>query len=338
MASSRNAVHWHDHGFVFHSPYLGRHNTNRSKTKHVDALANPSRAFEKNLGKGFQGTSTVYRAPDYPSTGRFLINWNYFHPDWSTHQQTIAFGESYDLLLWTPIPQSEFEVDTRWYKPDRWDCIYTLPVQPRGRGSRAGGSADGYPRYGFWTATMWPNASGGGSFGFGVTDDGVHWSVRPSPRTEPPAGSTELGAVEYLEYEGADGRVHGRYYALLGDKHSRLERGLMDMKVYVARAAEGPYRASVRNPVLLHFARSCYFARFFWCANTCTHTHMRVKVLGMGMEHGHGHTDMMGCGVRAWGRSAEMEPLVAHQSFSHHSRTYAACVHGTPTCGLSLVL
>ena len=128
VATSADGVHWKDHGYVFHGP---------SWTKH----------------HWWEGTGSVYRAPDYKQTGRYLINWSQDPGKF----QNITFGESYDLIHWQPI-DIFFNIDTRFYKGNgRWDCIYSLPT-PQTRGAHPNaGSTDGYPRYGFWTASPYNN-------------------------------------------------------------------------------------------------------------------------------------------------------------------------------------
>ena len=57
---------------------------------------------------------------------------------------------------------------------------------------------DGYPRYGYWTASPLPSSNGGkgGTFGMGITEDGYNWKALPSPVMLPEAIGAELGAVE----------------------------------------------------------------------------------------------------------------------------------------------
>ena len=156
VATSPNGQHWTDHGYVFHGP---------SWTEH----------------RWWQGTGSVWRAPDYNTTGRYLINWSQ-DPG---RYQNITFGQSFDLIHWTPL-DTYFDIDERYYNlPGRWDCIYTIPApearrptsnpspnpspspnpnlnpnlnpnpnpNPNQARRPAAGSMDGYPRYGFWTAS-----------------------------------------------------------------------------------------------------------------------------------------------------------------------------------------
>ena len=109
---------------------------------------------------------------------------------------------------------------------------------------------DGYPRYGFWTAS--PKR---GAMGFGTTHDGVRWEALPSPTMVPPLNG-EVGAVEYIRY--GPGLTKAGYYALLGTAGHMVS--------YNASAASGPYYAAIKNHVVLPSANSCYFARFFYSA------------------------------------------------------------------------
>ena len=99
VATSPNGQHWTDRGYVFHGP---------SWTEH----------------RWWQGTGSVWRAPDYNTTGRYLINWSQ-DPG---RYQNITFGQSFDLIHWTPL-DTYFDIDERYYNlPGRWDCIYTIPA------------------------------------------------------------------------------------------------------------------------------------------------------------------------------------------------------------------
>jgi hypothetical protein len=124
-----------------------------------------------------QGTGSVWRAPDYNTTGRYLINWSQARPlliiatcertkqhrSISAAQdpgnyQNITFGESYDLIHWTPL-NKWFDIDERYYhNPGRWDCIYTIPVPEARRPAQ--GSMDGYPRCARVPPPRAPSAAG----------------------------------------------------------------------------------------------------------------------------------------------------------------------------------
>ena len=109
----------------------------------------------------WQGTGSVWRAPDYNTTGRYLINWSQ-DPG---HYQNIPFGQacrraptaalchlpappavllaqSFDLIHWTPL-DIYFDIDQSYYNlPGRWDCIYTIPT-PQAFSTPAHGAAGG---------------------------------------------------------------------------------------------------------------------------------------------------------------------------------------------------
>ena len=110
VATSTDAVHWHDHGYVWHGP---------SWTEH----------------RWWEGTSSVWRAPDYNKTGRYLINYSEYPKG---GKQTITFAESFDLIHWSrpaPLNTTYFPIDTsQGYKsPGRWDTIYSVPVPGKGQ-------------------------------------------------------------------------------------------------------------------------------------------------------------------------------------------------------------
>jgi hypothetical protein len=182
VATSSDAVHWTDHGYVWHGPSWAEH-------------------------RWWEGTSSVWRAPDYNRTGRYLINYSEYP---GGGNQTITFAESYDLIHWSrppPLNSTYFPIDTsQGYKaPGRWDTIYSVPVPGAGREN----PRDGYPRYGFWTAS--PT---NGTWGAGITHDGVHWQALPSPTMLPEAIGGEIGAVEYVPY--SSGKAGGLWVAMLG--------------------------------------------------------------------------------------------------------------------------
>lgn len=59
---------------------------------------------------------------------------------------------------------------------------------------------DGYPRYGYWTASPLATSNGGkgGTFGMGISQDGFNWKALAAPVMLPEAIGAELGAVEYV--------------------------------------------------------------------------------------------------------------------------------------------
>eukprot|EP00041_Stephanoeca_diplocostata_P018011 m.373713 g.373713 ORF g.373713 m.373713 type:complete len:644 (-) comp20889_c0_seq1:95-2026(-) len=215
VATSVNGItDWVDHGYVWHGP---------SWTEH----------------RWWEGTGSVWRAADFNQTGRYVINYS----ECPGGYQNITFAESYDLIHWSrpaPFNTTFFNIDTQFYKnPGRWDCIYSTPVTPTAASSR-----DGYPRYGFWTASPL-----NGTMGFGITHNGWNWEALPSPEMIPPVGA-EVGAVEYITY--GPQHTKGAWFAMLG--HG-------DMSVYTAAEATGPYTLQPENPSIL--SGSCYFSRFF---------------------------------------------------------------------------
>ena len=124
-------------------------------------------------------------------SGRYVINYSQCPSKDSPGAggQNITFAESFDLIHWSqpaPFNTTYFDIDTTNYKvvawnpsnacphasfnlsphqfPGRWDCIYSIPT-PNATGGN--GLRDGYPRYGYWTATPIE-----GTMGFGITHDG----------------------------------------------------------------------------------------------------------------------------------------------------------------------
>jgi len=167
--SPTGASEWTDHGYVWHGPAW-------------------------NSSQYWQGTSSVWRAADFNSTGRYLINYSEMRPN---NSQTITFAESFNLINWTrPAPYDlYFPINTTFYTdPGRWDTIYSVPLAP--------GERDGYPRLGYWTASP---IGGKGTFGFGITDDGYHWTALASPVMQPEPIGAELGAVEWIPFQLGQG-------------------------------------------------------------------------------------------------------------------------------------
>jgi hypothetical protein len=177
----------------------------------------------------WMGTGSTWKSPHFSHDGKFLMNFS--ASEGGMTRQTIFFAESTDLVHWKRLgDEVEFRGGGRWYEPfGRWDCIFTLP-RP------AGGL------YGYWTAQP---RDGARRFGFGQSDDGVHWEALEAPDAEaPPDG--EVGAVALLA---------GRYYMLYGTG------GSYTMLTLVADRPEGPFRAASRNHRLL--GGHTYFTRFF---------------------------------------------------------------------------
>lgn len=187
----------------------------------------------------YLGTGAVWKSPDYDTSGLFICNYSEWRVEEDGRQtQNIFFARSEDLMNWTKFGDDHiFKVDTRYYEQHgRWDCIFPLP-HPEG----------GY--FGYWTATP-KNAVG---FGFGRSDDGVHWEALPSPEliwdgADPPH-SMEAGAVA---------EFNGKFYAIVG-------QGSRTMKTMIADYPAGPYTVAPANYALLENSgehKHTYFARF----------------------------------------------------------------------------
>ena len=169
VARSADGQHWDDHGMVFTCPGWADH-------------------------RWWCGSGSVWWAPDFSTSGRYLMNWSQDPTGRRPYRitahtvQEVKFGESFDLVRWRPVPNATFATDERHYKrPGRWDGIYTLPANasdltPHSR--IRPGAADGYPRHGYWTAS--PQRRGAGCIGWGITDDGIRWTALPSPLMVPP--------------------------------------------------------------------------------------------------------------------------------------------------------
>eukprot|EP01045_Picozoa_sp_COSAG04_P039919 COSAG04_NODE_11419_length_710_cov_0.759411_1_plen_197_part_01 len=178
VATSADGQHWDDRGFVYHGPSWSEHGW-------------------------WMGTGSVWRAADWERTGRYIVNWSQDPgKDGGPNNgssvgagfQNISFAESFDLIHWSrpaPLDTTFFSADPRHYHDflgcgARWDCIYTIPVPQPGRNLSA---RDGYPRYGYWTASPLGCGCSGycsQSVGFGVTSDGWKWRALPSPQMVPP--------------------------------------------------------------------------------------------------------------------------------------------------------
>ena len=187
----------------------------------------------------YLGTGAVWKSPDYDSSGRFICNYSEWRVEEDGRQtQNIFFAWSEDLMNWTKFGDDHiFTVDTRYYEQHgRWDCIFPLP-RPHG----------GY--YGYWTATPKDHVG----FGFGQSEDGVHWEALPSPEliwegADPPR-SMEAGAVA---------EFNGKYYAIVG-------QGSRTMKTMIADNPAGPFTVAPANYALLENSgdhKHTYFARF----------------------------------------------------------------------------
>jgi hypothetical protein len=182
--------------------------------------------LRRGEGVTWMGTGSTWAAPAKAGRGRFQMNFS----EWRGPRQTIFFAESDDLRHWERLSDAyEFVQDERWYQPlGRWDCIWTLPRSDGGL-------------YGYWTAT--PQPAAGGRFGFGASDDGVHWTALPPPQVHG-VGDGEVGAIE---------RIGDTYYLLFGS--------YPHMVTLTAERPEGPFHAVARNRDLL--GGHTYFTRFY---------------------------------------------------------------------------
>ena len=230
VATSADGQHFTDHGYVWKGPSWWN-----------------AKEIEREGGKFWEGSSAVWRAADFNSTGRYLINYSVM--DTVCGCQNITFAESYDLIHWTNgLEKNEtnkypwFDIDPSLYKVKggRWDTIYSIPVPGPGQENER----DGYPRYGYWTASPINNS---GTFGLGITHDGFTWEAMPAPKMLPEPIGAELGAVEYVR--------PGVYVAMLGYGWPRT------MLAYTATQPTGPFTRSPKNVNILN--GSCYFSRFF---------------------------------------------------------------------------
>jgi len=192
--------------------------------------------------QGGLGTGYTWKSPKFLQDSIFYCNFTVdARPQNGGTEESsyIRFAESKNLLNWQ-ILEPEFRPDPRWYKTNyRWDCIKTIP--------REGG---GY--YGYWTAA--PLESLG--FGFGETDDGIHWKALPPPILEwgsyPVPEEVEVGGV---------GRIGDKYYALL----TAFTRSKKDYKVvtFTADSPSGPFTAAPENFYVLPGLQYTWFPGFF---------------------------------------------------------------------------
>jgi hypothetical protein len=181
----------------------------------------------------WMGTGSTWANPTPEKGGsgdgkRFQMNFS----EWTGPRQTIFFAESDDLQTWTRLgDEYEFVQDERWYHPEgRWDCIWTI--------DRPGGGL-----YGYWTATA--NNETDGQFGFGESEDGLHWAALKPPVVygfdKPDAGG-EVGAIEKF-----------------GDKYFMMF-GYGQMHTLLADDPAGPFHMASVNTKLL--GGHTYFSRF----------------------------------------------------------------------------
>lgn len=192
------------------------------------------------LGKHGMGTGYTWESPAFARDGKFLGNFTISGDERKGISSYIRFVESADLIEWRHL-DIEFRPDPRWYKEDyRWDCIKSLP--------RPGG---GY--YGYWTAAP---KDGRVSFGFGETDDGVHWRALPPPVLDWGGRASQ----EEVEVGGVE-KIGDQYYALL--TAFTRSKGEYQVTTFVADTPEGPFRAAMKNFHPIPGLHQAWFPGFF---------------------------------------------------------------------------
>lgn len=220
LATSTDGVHWKEHGII----------------------------FEKSEAAAWLGTGSIWPHAEQP--GRFIMNFSEwlgpFNYGTQEGQQVIRLAISDDLIHWRRLGEEfDFGPDARWYRKDegersRWDCIYSF--EEKGR------------RYGYWTANPREFHPG---FGFGISDDGLHWQAKEPPKIEwigtSAMSNMEAGAVE---------RITGEYFMMAGtwDHHE----GKFGVVTFTSQKPQGPFRPAQSNFFLLASpSKAAYFARFF---------------------------------------------------------------------------
>jgi hypothetical protein len=198
----------------------------------------------------YLGSGSVWKDARFAETDRFLCNFSEWRMDGDTNVQTIFFVWSDDLLHWYKFAESDaFRIDERFYQriepgahepwqDPRWDCISAVPRKEGGY-------------YGYWTAT--PKDFLG--FGFGVSEDGLHWQALEPPHIE----WGEAPRMYFIEVGGVQ-EIEGRYHAMLAD-YASVNCGIFN---FVADAPSGPFRPSAKNFALLRNQSKmhAYFTRF----------------------------------------------------------------------------
>ncbi|RPI33659.1 MAG: hypothetical protein EHM70_05310 [Chloroflexota bacterium] len=199
----------------------------------------------------YLGSGSICKAAGFEQTGSFLCNYSEWRKEEEKNVQNILFASSTDLIHWKKFPNDTiFKIDERYYKKidvnaqwvwqdPRWEGISVIP--------KSGG---GY--YGFWTATP----KDGFSFGFGISEDGLHWQALQPPIIEWEGDP----CMRFIEVGGV-WQFGSKYYAMLGDYASDH----CGMFSFVAGAPGGPYRLASKNFELLRnqSRMHVYFSRFF---------------------------------------------------------------------------
>ena len=185
--------------------------------------------LKKSKGATWMGTGSTWKSFTFEEDGKFYMNFS----EEIGKRQNIYFAESTDLRNWTRLKGKEYQFvqDERWYeKNGRWDCIWTI--------AKPGGGL-----YGYWTASPLSKDS---KFGFGESQDGLHWKALEPPKVSGvERRHAEVGAVE---------KIGDKYYMLMGNYSPY-------MVTLVADQPEGPFRNAKKNFNVL--TGHTYFCRFF---------------------------------------------------------------------------
>ena len=185
--------------------------------------------LKKSKGATWMGTGSTWKSSTFEKDGTFYMNFS----EEIGERQNIYFAESTDLRNWTRLKGKEYQFvqDERWYKKNgRWDCIWTI--------AKPGGGF-----YGYWTASPLSKES---KFGFGESEDGLHWKALEPPKVVGVKRKhAEVGAVE---------KIGDKYYMLMGNYAPY-------MVTLVAEQPEGPFHVAKKNSNVL--TGHTYFCRFF---------------------------------------------------------------------------
>jgi hypothetical protein len=185
--------------------------------------------LKKSKGATWMGTGSTWKSSTFEDDAKFYMNFS----EEIGGRQNIYFAESTDLRNWTRLDGKDFQFvqDERWYeKNGRWDCIWTI--------AKPGGGL-----YGYWTASPLSNDC---KFGFGESEDGLHWKALEPPKVSGVKRKhAEVGAVE---------KIGDKYYMLMGNYAP-------NMVTLVADQPEGPFHSANKNFKVL--TGHTYFCRFF---------------------------------------------------------------------------
>ena len=185
--------------------------------------------LKKSETANWMGTGSTWKSPNFDEDQSFYMNFSEEIGD----RQNIYFAASKDLINWNRLEGEDYRFvqDEQWYqKKGRWDCIWTL--------AKAGGGL-----YGYWTACPISNES---KFGFGESEDGIHWKALEPPKVSGiDREHSEVGAVE---------KIGNKYYMLMGNYFPY-------MVTLIADEPHGPFLPAQKNFNLL--TGHTYFCRFF---------------------------------------------------------------------------